>query len=60
MPQKGGEQMLYLHYLPVLKLEEIDSLLPGIQHSTHKLPFLETPSGSINPVFQKPALPHLS
>lgn len=60
MAQKGGEQMLDLHYLTVLKLEEIDSVLPGIQHSTHKLPSLETPSDSINPVFQKRALPHLS
>lgn len=49
--------MLYFHYLAVVKLENIDPVPLGIQHSTHKLPSLETFSGSVNQMFQKPALP---
>lgn len=49
--------MLHVHYLPGLKPGDIDPVLLGLRHSMHKLPPLETPSGSVNPMFQKPALP---
>ena len=48
--------MFYLHYHAVQK-PDVDPVPLVIQHSTHKLPLLENHSGSVNPMFQKPALP---
>lgn len=56
IPWNGREGMLYLHYHAVQK-PDVDPVPLVIQHSTHKLPLLENPSGLVNPMFHKPALP---